>query len=57
MRIVTSGTHSVGKSTVVWDFLKAHPDYIREEEPYRAVCENHDNGFPNRLKAMVPQIG
>lgn len=45
MRIVTSGTHSVGKSTVVWDFLKAHPDYIREEEPYRALCDNYDIKF------------
>ena len=45
MRIVTSGTHSVGKSTVVWDFLKAHPDYIREEEPYHALCDNYDIKF------------
>jgi hypothetical protein len=37
MRIAVSGTHSVGKSTFVWDFIKAHPDYIREEEPYRAL--------------------
>lgn len=39
MRIAVSGTHSVGKSTFVWDFIKTHPDYIREEEPYRALRE------------------
>ncbi len=38
MRIAVSGTHSVGKSTLVWDFIKAFPGYVREEEPYRALC-------------------
>ena len=37
MRIAVSGTHSVGKSTFVWDFIKTHPEYKREEEPYRAL--------------------
>ena len=37
MRIAVSGTHSVGKSTLVWDFIKAFPGYLREEEPYRAL--------------------
>jgi len=39
MRIAVSGSHSVGKSTVVADFKNAHGEYIREEEPYRALCE------------------
>jgi len=39
MRIAVSGTHSVGKSTLVWDLIKAFPGYVREEEPYRALCK------------------
>lgn len=45
MRIAVSGTHSVGKSTFVWDFIKAHPEYLREEEPYRALRANYDIKF------------
>lgn len=45
MRIAVSGTHSVGKSTFVWDFIKAHPEYIREEEPYRALRDNYNIKF------------
>jgi hypothetical protein len=37
MRIAVSGSHSLGKSTVVNDWVHAHPDFIREEEPYRAL--------------------
>lgn len=39
MRIAVSGTHSVGKSTFVWDFIKTNTSFIREEEPYRALCD------------------
>jgi hypothetical protein len=39
MRIAVSGTHSVGKSTFVWDFVNKHQEFIREEEPYRALRE------------------
>lgn len=34
MRIAISGTHFIGKSTLVEDFIKAHPDYKYEIEPY-----------------------
>jgi hypothetical protein len=37
MRIAVTGSHSLGKSTVVNDWVRAHPEYIREEEPYRAL--------------------
>ena len=37
MRIAISGSHSLGKSTVVHDWVARHPDYLREEEPYRAL--------------------
>ncbi|MEB3332209.1 MAG: AAA family ATPase [Synechococcaceae cyanobacterium] len=39
MRIAISGTHSLGKSTMVWDWVHRHPRYTREEEPYRALCD------------------
>lgn len=37
MRIAVSGSHSLGKSTVVNDWVSAHPHFIREEEPYRVL--------------------
>jgi len=38
MRIGISGTHSIGKSTFVQDFHRAHPDYAIEDEPYRQLA-------------------
>ena len=32
-----SGSHSLGKSTVVNDWVATHDRYIREDEPYRAL--------------------
>jgi len=37
MRIAISGSHSLGKSTVVNDWVARHPHFSREEEPYRAL--------------------
>ncbi|MCT0206383.1 ATP-binding protein [Synechococcus sp. CS-1332] len=37
MRIAISGSHSLGKSTVVNDWVAAQPGFLREEEPYRAL--------------------
>ena len=37
MRIAISGSHSLGKSTLVWDWVKHHTQYKREEEPFRAL--------------------
>ena len=37
MRIAVSGSHSLGKSTVVNQWVAAQPSYLREEEPYRAL--------------------
>lgn len=34
MRIAVSGTHFIGKSTLIEDFIKRHPDYQLEIEPY-----------------------
>ncbi len=37
MRIAISGSHSLGKSTIVNDWVAQHPGFVREEEPYRAL--------------------
>jgi predicted ATPase len=37
MRIAVSGTHSVGKSTLVADIHSQFGKFIHEEEPYRAL--------------------
>lgn len=37
MRIAISGSHSLGKSTVVNDWVARWPQFHREEEPYRAL--------------------
>lgn len=34
MRIAVSGTHFIGKSTLIEDFVKQHPTYKSEIEPY-----------------------
>jgi len=34
MRIAVSGTHFMGKTTLIEDFIKAHPDYKYEVETY-----------------------
>lgn len=40
MRIAISGSHSLGKSTVVRDWLNSNPDYLWEDEPYRVLSLN-----------------
>jgi len=42
MRIAISGTHSLGKSTFVSDFVEKHPEYVFENEPYRALMHEHE---------------
>ena len=47
MRIAVSGAHSQGKSTFVHDWVARHPQYIREEEPFRAL---HAEGYDIRFR-------
>lgn len=42
MRIVVSGTHFIGKSTLIADFLKASPQYQSEIEPYYKLQDEQD---------------
>lgn len=39
MRIAVSGTHYMGKSTLIEDFIKTHPEYKHEVEPYDQLHE------------------
>jgi hypothetical protein len=38
MRIAISGAHSMGKSTLVRDFHRQHPEFAIEDEPYRDLA-------------------
>ena len=39
MRIAVSGTHFIGKTTLIEDFLKSHPEYRCEKEAYYHLQE------------------
>jgi hypothetical protein len=45
MRIAISGTHSTGKSTLIDGFVRHHPDYIHEPEPYTVLVEDYGEEF------------
>ena len=48
MIIAISGTHCVGKSTLVDEFLSAHPDFAHEPEPYAVMVEDFGEEFSDR---------
>jgi len=45
MRIAISGTHCVGKSTLIDAFLVAHPEFAHEPEPYEVLVEDYGEDF------------
>ena len=45
MRIAVSGSHCTGKSTLIDEFLRAHPDFIHEPEPYTMLVEERGEEF------------
>ena len=45
MRIAVSGTHGTGKSTLIDEFLRAHPDFVHEPEPYTVLVEEFGEEF------------
>jgi hypothetical protein len=57
MRIVISGSHSLGKSTVVTDWTRGHPHFYREEEPYRVLGLNGPYEIQFREKSTKLQNG
>jgi|SRR5215213_4733347 len=40
MRIAVSGTHGVGKSTLIDEFLRLHSEFEHEPEPYEVMTED-----------------
>ena len=45
MRIAVSGAHCVGKSTLIDEFLIAHPEFVHEPEPYTVLVEDYGEEF------------
>ena len=45
MRIAVSGTHGVGKSTLIDLFLRRHPELAHEPEPYTVMVEDLGEEF------------
>ena len=45
MRVAISGTHCCGKSTLIDQFLLAHPDFTHEPEPYTLLEEGYGEVF------------
>jgi len=39
VRIAITGTHGSGKTTLVEDFVAAHPEYVQVPEPFEALSE------------------
>src|SRR5579862_275829 len=42
MRIVVSGTHASGKSTLVTDFAGHHPEFVVHPDPFELLDETWD---------------
>ena len=45
MRIAISGTHQIGKTTLINDFVKSHPEYEFKPEPYHILQDEHGIEF------------
>ena len=45
MRIAVSGAHCVGKSTLIDEFLRVHPEFVHEPEPYAVLVEDYGEEF------------
>jgi hypothetical protein len=61
MRIAISGSHCVGKSTLIELFLKRHPEYKHESEAYEVIdvvqsAEPSGEEFFNQLECHLRQI-
>ncbi len=58
MRIAISGTHCMGKTTFIKDFLNIYPEYVYEEEPYYQLQEKHGIEFSEdpSLEDFIEQL-
>lgn len=41
MRIAVSGTHFIGKTTLIDDFIAKHSDYTKEDEAYQKLADSY----------------
>lgn len=66
MRVAVSGTHCIGKTTLIEEFLRAHPDFAHEPEPYTVLVEDYGEEFSSepsvddfyrQLEFNVEQLG
>lgn len=61
MRIAVSGTHASGKSTLISDFVGAHPGFAALPDPFELVDESDDapnrQSFLNQLQVSVERLG
>ena len=53
MRIVVSGTHASGKSTLISDFGLAHPEYSRLDDPFDDLLDEGENAGPASFLAQL----
>lgn len=53
MRIVVSGTHASGKSTLISDFSLAHPEYEVLPDPFELLDEAHDMPGASMMAAQL----
>jgi hypothetical protein len=60
MRIVVSGTHASGKTTLIDDFLDGHPEYERWGDPFEfvdfALDEPDASSFSEQLVASARRL-
>ncbi|MBN9613566.1 MAG: hypothetical protein J0H64_08945 [Actinobacteria bacterium] len=61
MRIVVSGTHASGKSTLISDFRFAHPGYTVLGDPFDELPDELDGASPvaflGQLRASASRLG
>jgi hypothetical protein len=58
MRIAVSGTHFLGKSTLIDDFIKHHSEYTQEIEPYYKILEERtlESSLEPSLESSIEQL-
>lgn len=53
MRIVVSGTHASGKSTLISDFTARHPEFTMLPDPFDLIDEAWDGPSPGMFAAQL----
>lgn len=58
MRIAVSGTHFIGKSTLIEDFIEKNPNYTHEVEPYYKLQdeETTERSLDSCLDSFLEQL-